>query len=86
VSLSPIGSAVKAAIGAAKPRRFWRGFARALDRLVVDRSKRAVPAAALRRSRQDIERCRRLLLCVAAAAVTNDSGAARRTAPAIPRR
>ncbi len=39
----------------------WRRLAQALDRHFADRSKRAVPAVTLRRSRYDIERCRRLM-------------------------
>jgi hypothetical protein len=46
---------------AAKPDRFWQRFAQALDACFVDRSRRAVPAAALRRSKLDIDRCRRLM-------------------------
>ena len=40
---------------------FWRRLARALDARFANRSKRAMPTDALRRSRRDIERCRRLL-------------------------
>jgi len=46
--------------GAAKP-GFWHRLAQALDARFEYRSKRAMPAAALRRSRRDIERCRQLL-------------------------
>jgi hypothetical protein len=47
---------------AAKPRRFWQRFAQALDRLVVNRTKRSVPDVVLRRSKLDVDRCRRLML------------------------
>jgi hypothetical protein len=40
---------------------FWRRLARALDASFANRSKRVMPVDALRRSRRDIERCRRLL-------------------------
>jgi hypothetical protein len=40
---------------------FWRRLVRALDASFANRSKRAIPTDALRRSRRDIERCRRLL-------------------------
>jgi hypothetical protein len=40
---------------------FWQRLARALDASIANRSKRAMPVAAFRRSRRDIERCRRLL-------------------------
>jgi hypothetical protein len=46
--------------GAAKP-GFWQRLAQALDASFANRSKRAMPVDALRRSRRDIERCRRLL-------------------------
>jgi len=46
--------------GVVKP-GFWQRLARALDASFANRSKRAVPVDALRRSRRDIERCRRLL-------------------------
>ncbi len=40
---------------------FWRRLALALDGYFVDRAKWALPQATLRRSRQDFERCRRLM-------------------------
>ena len=40
---------------------FWRRLALALDEYFVNRARCAVPQAALRRSRQDFERCRRLM-------------------------
>ena len=40
---------------------FWQLLGRVLDASFVNRSKRAVPIDALRRSRRDVERCRRLL-------------------------
>jgi len=46
--------------GAAKP-GFWQRLARALDASIANRSKRAMPVDAVRRSRRDIQRCRRLL-------------------------
>jgi hypothetical protein len=45
---------------AAKP-GFWHMLVRVLDASFANRSKRAMPLEALRRSRRDIERCRRLL-------------------------
>jgi hypothetical protein len=50
-----------AANGAANPESFWQRFARALDGYLIDRSRQALPATTLRRSRRDIDRCRRLL-------------------------
>ena len=46
--------------GVLKP-GFWRRLARALNASFANRSKRAIPIDALRRSRRDIERGRRLL-------------------------
>jgi hypothetical protein len=40
---------------------FWRRLERALDEYFVNRARWAVPQATLRRSRQDFERCRRLM-------------------------
>lgn len=42
-----------------EPRPFWRRITQALDRLVAQRSQRAVPVPVLRRSRDDIKRCHR---------------------------
>lgn len=44
-----------------EPRDFWQRLALTVDRYFADRTKRTVPQATLRRSRQDFERCRRLL-------------------------
>jgi hypothetical protein len=40
---------------------FWHRLAQTLDEYFAARSKRAVPAATLRRSKHDIDRCRRLM-------------------------
>jgi hypothetical protein len=45
----------------AEPLTFWQRIAQFLDRLVVDRSYRAVPTTALGRSRYELNRCRRML-------------------------
>jgi hypothetical protein len=50
--------AVKPAV---TPHGFWQRLARMLDDYLVDRAKHAVSAAAFRRSRHEIERCRRLM-------------------------
>ena len=50
-----------AADQAGQPQTLWQKFAQALDRLVVNRSHRAVPAMALRRSKHDHDRCRRMM-------------------------
>lgn len=46
---------------AAKRDSVWQRVAHALDAYLVDRSRRAMPAATLRRSKHDIDRCRRLM-------------------------
>ena len=69
MSVIPLDTAANAANGAAKPRRFWQRLAQALDRLVVYRTKRAVPEIILRRCKHDIARCRRLMLHGSLAAV-----------------
>jgi hypothetical protein len=46
--------------GATRP-GFWRRLARTLDAGFANRSKQGMPVDAFRRSRRDIERCRRLL-------------------------
>ena len=45
----------------AKPAGFWRSLAKMLDAYLADRTKRAVPEFALRRSRIEVARCRRLM-------------------------
>jgi len=44
-----------------EPQSFWQRIAQALDRFMAERSQRAVPAPVLRRSRDDIRRCHRLI-------------------------
>lgn len=45
-----------------EPPRFWQRLAQALDQYFVDRTRRTVPEATLRRSKQEVARCRRLML------------------------
>jgi hypothetical protein len=51
-----------AAVGAVKRVGFWRALAQALDHYTAERMQRAVPEMALRRSKHEIDRCRRLML------------------------
>jgi hypothetical protein len=46
----------------AKFGHFWRKLAQVLERHRVERTKRAVPEIALRRSKHEVERFRRLML------------------------
>jgi hypothetical protein len=61
MSIIPVDEAPRAGNGATKPPDFWQSLAEALDAYFVDRSRRAVPAIALRRSKHDVDRCRRLM-------------------------
>jgi hypothetical protein len=45
----------------AQPLRLWQRLAQTLDEHFAERSKRAVPAIILRRSRRELARCRRLV-------------------------
>ena len=62
MSVIPVDEPPDAAERALKPPSFWHRLAQALDELFVDRTRRAVPDRTLRRSRQEIQRCRRLML------------------------
>ena len=53
-----LGGAVDAA---PKPESFWQKLSRAIDAYLAERTKKAIPAITLRRSRHEIERCRRLM-------------------------
>jgi hypothetical protein len=56
-------------VTAAKREGFWHRLAQTLDQHFADRSVRAVPAATLRRSKHDIDRCRRLMHKIAPAPI-----------------
>jgi hypothetical protein len=47
---------------AARPRSFWQRLAQTLDNYLAEQTKRALPDAAFRRSRYEVDRCRRLML------------------------
>jgi len=64
-------------IPADEPSGFWRKLAQALDARFADRSLRAVPAAALRRSKREVARCRRLMHKTSASAVEGSLGGRR---------
>ena len=50
-----------AADAAPKSESFWQGLSRAIDAYLAERTKKAIPAITLRRSRHEIARCRRLM-------------------------
>jgi hypothetical protein len=54
-------SIISGDVGLDRQRHFWRRLANLLDAHFIERSRRAVPAPAFRRSKHDIERCRRLV-------------------------
>ena len=61
MSADPTDSKDSLAKPARGPWTFWQRIAQSLDRFVVSRSQRAVPAVALRRSKYVHDRCRRML-------------------------
>lgn len=44
-----------------EPRTLWQRVAQLVDRCVVERSYRGIPTTTLRRSKYDLDRCRRML-------------------------
>jgi hypothetical protein len=61
MSVIPVDEVPYAVNGAAKRDGFWQRFAERLDAYFADRSRRTVPVIALRRSKHDVDRCRRLM-------------------------
>ena len=59
--LIPAGRFAGAVNPAVTSHGLWQRLARMLDDYLADRTKRAVPDAAFRRSRHEIDRCRRLM-------------------------
>jgi hypothetical protein len=56
-----MGETAMSVIPVDEPTGFWQRFAQALDAYFADRTKQAMPAIALRRSKHEIARCRRLI-------------------------
>jgi hypothetical protein len=61
MSVVPFGEPPAAASIATKREGFWNRLAQALDRHFSDRSKRAIPPLMVRRSKHDMDRCRRMM-------------------------
>jgi len=61
MSVIPVDAPPDTAAGTPMPEGFWRRLALALDEYFAQRTKQTLPEATLRRSRQDFERCRRLM-------------------------
>ena len=59
---TPVKDGLSSANRGAISQTVWQRIARAFDNLVARRSRQAVPATVLRRSRRDHDRCRRLML------------------------
>ena len=61
MSVVPVGEPSAAESNAIKREGFWNRLAQALDRHFSDRSQRAIPPIMVRRSKHDINRCRRMM-------------------------
>jgi hypothetical protein len=64
---------IRSATMGMEPRPFWQRIAQALDRFMAQRSLRAVPTQVIRRSRDDIKRCHRLISQASPIAVPRES-------------
>jgi hypothetical protein len=58
---TPTLSEAAAAKAEARPMRFWQRLAQTFDDYLAERTKRAIPEFTLRRSKREIDRCRRLM-------------------------
>jgi len=72
MSVIPVDAPLDTAAGKSMPEGFWQRLALALDEYLAQRTMRTVPEATLRRSRQDFERCRRLMHKTSMAPVCTD--------------
>ena len=61
MSVIPADESGGAGNAAPKPKSFRQRLSRAVDAYLADRTKKAISAIALRRSRHEIMRCRRLM-------------------------
>jgi hypothetical protein len=67
-----------------EPLTFWQRIVQLLDRCVVNRTYRGIPTTALRRSKYELNRCRRVLHGDATpAVVVIDAARSRRAARAV---
>ena len=73
MSVLLVGELPRVFASAAK-RHVWQRLARAVDAYCAQRSKRMVPGTALRRSRREMNRCRRLVRKPAAVRVGDAAG------------
>ena len=61
MSVIPAHELGGAANAAPTPESVWQRLSRAIDAYLAERTKKAIPAITLRRSRHEIARCRRLM-------------------------
>jgi len=87
MSVIPVDEPPSGTAAATKRGGFWQRLAQALDAYFVDRSMRAVSPSTFRRSKHDIDHCRRLMHKSALAPVEANLGnvSHRRVAQSRPR-
>ena len=61
MSVTPVDEPLGVTSTTTKPKGFCQRLMASLDRHFVERSKQAVPAVTLRRTKHEIDRCRRLM-------------------------
>jgi hypothetical protein len=76
MSVFPLEESALVLAGAAK-RGVWRRLAQAIDAYCVQRSKRIVSDATLRRSKREVARCRQLMRKPSAMRVEDTTGSSR---------
>jgi hypothetical protein len=76
MSVLLVGELPRVFAGVAK-RGVWQRLARAVDAYCAERSKRMVPGTALRRSKREMNRCRRLVRKPAAVRIEDSAGTSR---------
>jgi hypothetical protein len=62
MSVIPIDERFGSGSGKRKPLNFWERLEQALELYLSERTKRTIPEFTLRRSKQEVDRCRRLFL------------------------
>ena len=67
MSVIPVDERFGCVNGITKPPNFWERLAQTLELYLSERTKRTIPEFTLRRSKQEVDRCRRLILKSSAA-------------------
>jgi hypothetical protein len=70
MSPMPTDEPPEAGNGETPAQSFWGRMGQAVDAYFAERSRRVVPATTMRRSRQELARCRRMLIDRSRAAMT----------------